>query len=100
MESMNERMFESVDGKALKGAENTGFVNEWICDGSRLMTGHGFVDAFRLKHSLLYTKVKSKRMFKEVGCDVVGCGKPETLAHILQVYLLDITRLWTSLERS
>ena len=84
VESMNVRMIESVDGKGLKGAENAGFVNEWICDGSRLMTGHDFVDTFRLKHSLLYTKVRSKRMFKvrEVGCDMVGCG---ALAHILQV---------------
>ena len=45
------------------GYNHAPFINNLIKFPTRLLNGRDFVDSIKLKHALLYTKFRSKRMF-------------------------------------
>ena len=84
--AFGSRLLNSIDGRGLAGSDFFPFTNLWIGSGSEVMNGHNYVDAFKIKHSLIMTKTRLSRMYKDrpITCDAYGCGKRETISHILQ----------------
>ena len=82
-----DKLFNSADGRGLKFGGCTKYVNRWIEYTNRLMSGRDYIDSFKLKHNLLYTKYRAKRMFPDTNtnCLMKGCNyKYDHLNHIMQ----------------
>ena len=65
----------------------TKYINRWIEYTNRLMSGRDYIDSFKLKHNLLYTKYRAKRMFPDTNtnCLMKICNyKYDHLNHIMQ----------------
>ena len=45
---------------------NVPHINNWYKSPTTLLTSIDFVDSFKLKHALLYTKFREKRMFPNI----------------------------------
>ena len=66
---------------------NVPYINNWFKSPNKLLNGRDFVDSFKLKHALLYTKFRPKRMFPNIHtkCLMIGCNyKYDCLNHIMQ----------------
>ena len=64
---------------------NVPYNNNWFKSPNKLLNGTDFVDSFKLKHALLYTKFRAKRMFPNIKtkCLMTGCNY-KYLNHIMQ----------------
>ena len=60
-----ETLLNSADGKGLR-YNCTSIINSWISNTSKLLSGKYYVGDFKLKHSLLHTKFRAKRMFASI----------------------------------
>ena len=82
-----EKLFNSADGKGLRSDSHYYFINRWVGNTTKLLSGRDYVDSIKLKHALLYTKFRSKRMFPDTNtkCIMRGCRYAyDNLNHILQ----------------
>ena len=80
-------LINSADGRGLDYGNHAPFINNWIKFPTRLLNGRDFVDSIKLKHALLYTKFRSKRMFPNTNtkCLMRGCNyNYDFLNHIIQ----------------
>ena len=79
-------LYKSHDGKGLEGCTQTPVSSSWVGDGTALMRGGAYVQAVKLRGSLMPTLVRSARGRKRdtVSCDLCYGHRPETLGHILQ----------------
>ena len=80
-------LFNSVDGKGLELGTPSHFINNWITSPIKMFSGRDFVDMVKLKHSLLYTHYRCKRMFPSLNTNCLrrGCNyKYDCLNHIMQ----------------
>ncbi len=61
-------------------------THEWVDDGTLLMRGSSYISAIKTRLGVAYTKIRASRGRSEapVMCDL-GCGRVESLGHILQV---------------
>ena len=76
-------LFNSVDGKGL----GSPFINNWITCQIKIFSGRDFVDMVKLKHGLLYTHYRCKRMFPSIYTNCLGIGfnyRYDCINHIMQ----------------
>ena len=81
------RLFNSADGRGLRFGRCTKYIDKWIEYMNRLISRRDYIDSFRLKHILLYTKFMVKSMFADTNtnCLMKGCNyKYDYLNHIMQ----------------
>ena len=60
-------LFNSVDGKGLELGAHSSFINNWITSPINMFSGRDFIDMVKLKHGLLYTHYRCKRMFPSLN---------------------------------
>ena len=80
-------LFNSVDGKGLELGTHSPFINNWITSPIKMFSGRDFVDMVKLKHGLLYTHYRCKRMFPSLNTNCLrrGCNYIyDCLNHIMQ----------------
>lgn len=82
-------LHQSVDGRGLQEHSRTPrYINSWVTSGSAMQSGAAFIRSIQLRGNLLYTRSRASRGNTNPGntvlCDA-GCGRVETLGHILQV---------------
>lgn len=76
-------LYTSADGKALKVA-NAPACSEWVRDCARLLTGHAFINAVKLRINALPNLTRAKRGRDTATTCRAGCRTEESLGHILQ----------------
>ena len=81
-----EEWYASVDGRGLKGTDSNPNCHTWLDDGTSLMKGSSYISAVKTRLGVVSTRLRSSRgrPGAPVLCDL-GCGRPESLGHILQV---------------
>ncbi|CAL7932983.1 unnamed protein product, partial [Xylocopa violacea] len=79
-----KKLYESVDGSALKESAKTPQQHRWVCEGNRFLTGRDFINLCRMRINALPTRSRTSRgRTRDRRCRA-GCHEPETLNHILQ----------------
>jgi len=79
-----EKLYQSVDGGALKNSAGTPHQHQWIADGNRLLSGRDFINCGRRRIGAMPTKSRTTRgRANERRCRA-GCLAQETLNHVLQ----------------
>lgn len=79
-----KRLYDSVDGAALKESKYTPHQHQWIADGTRLLTGKDYIHCGRIRIGALPTKSRTTRgRYQDRKCRG-GCQAQETLNHVLQ----------------
>ncbi len=81
-----DTLYASADGRGLLGMDTSPPTHEWVDDGTLLMRGSSYISAIKTRLGVAYTKIRASRGRSEapVMCDL-GCGRVESLGHILQV---------------
>lgn len=77
-------LYNSNDGSPLQGASSAPSSSAWISEGTRLLRGHTFIDAVKVRYNAMPNLTHKKRgqgVPKECRA---GCKTSETLTHILQ----------------
>ncbi|RLJ22762.1 hypothetical protein DJ031_00280 [bacterium endosymbiont of Escarpia laminata] len=84
-EAWASSLYESADGYGLKASPAVPFIHGWVRDGTRLMTGAGFIHAVQIRGATVSTAKRAARgrPLATDKCD--ACGRTETLGHVLQV---------------
>lgn len=78
-------LYQSIDGKGLRHSRKVPNQHQWVGEGTRFLSGRDFVNSCRARINALPTKSRTARgRNKDRECRG-GCGKVETLNHILQV---------------
>lgn len=79
------RLYGSIDGRGLAEAPGTAPIHEWVDDGTQLMRGHVYISALKTRMNLVHSRLRASRgrPAAPTQCDL-GCGRPESLGHILQ----------------
>ena len=79
------QLYASVDGRGLKQQGQTPHINTWVTDGSALLSGGDYIQAVKVRGSLLPSAERSSRGRRTgpVWCDA-GCNAQGTQAHISQ----------------
>ncbi|MPC35636.1 Retrovirus-related Pol polyprotein from type-2 retrotransposable element R2DM [Portunus trituberculatus] len=79
------QLYTSADGRGLSGCGSSPPTHEWVGDGSRLMQGSTYVHAIKTHLGVVNTRMRASRgrLGTPVLCDL-GCGRPESLGHLLQ----------------
>ena len=80
-----EHLYASADGRGLSEAEGSPPTHGWVDDGTLLMKGSTYVTAIMTRLGVANNKLRASRgrINAPVLCDL-GCGRVETLGHILQ----------------
>lgn len=79
-----ERLYESVDGKALRGSDLTPQQHRWIADGTRILQGRDFIKCVKARIGAIPTRSRTTRgRYADRRCRA-GCAAQETLNHIVQ----------------
>ena len=78
-------LYRTVDGLGLRGCSDSGFVNQWVTDGSAFLTGHSYANCVRLKGGLVHTALRSSRGRPDASTHCDACNATESIGHILQV---------------
>jgi len=83
--SLQEMLHTSVDGRGLKWNSLVPSVNNWVTDGTGLLTGSDYIQAIKVRGNLLETRMRGARGRHDgdIRCDA-GCNARETLSHISQ----------------
>ena len=82
--AMAHGLHTSVDGRGLSDCRDTRFVNQWMVNGTSLMSGHSFINCVRLKGNLVYNASRAARGRPDASSLCDACNATETLAHVLQ----------------
>jgi hypothetical protein len=82
---LGNQLHRSVDGRGLRHQRETPHVNDWVRDGSDLLTGGDYLEAVLVRGNLLATAERCSRGRRTVPpkCDAM-CNASGTLAHISQ----------------
>jgi len=82
---LKESLLRSVDGKCLQCNSLVPRINNWVVDGTALLTGSDYRQAVKVRCNLLPTTMRSNRSFVQANimCDA-GCNAREILSHISQ----------------
>ena len=83
--AMAHGLHTSVDGRGLSDCRNAGFVNQWMVNGTSLLTGHSFINCVRVKGNLVHTALRASRGRPDASTKCDACNATESLAHILQM---------------
>ena len=80
-----EQLYASVDDLGLSEAGGSPPIHEWVDNGTLLIRGSTYISAIKTSLGVTNTKLRSSRgrVNAPVLCDL-GCGKIESLGHILQ----------------
>ena len=78
--------YASADGRGLMGTNSHPNTHTWVNDGTSLLKGSSYVSAIKTRLGVVSTGLRASRGRPDtnVMCDL-GCGRPESLGHILQV---------------
>ena len=81
-----ESLYASADGRGLKGFDSHPNTHDWVENATALMKGATYVSAVKTRLGVVGTRLRASRgrPGAPVLCDL-GCGRPESLGHILQV---------------
>lgn len=81
---LSDRLYASVDGSGLVHHQECQGISGWVANGTGLLTGRSYIHANQVRSATLHTSYRAARGFPNAtgACDC--CGRPETLAHILQ----------------
>jgi len=79
-----KELYQTVDGMGHSFHAKVPHLHSWVADGSRLMSGRGYIDAVQVRCNTLYTEGRASRgrAGRATSCEV--CGAYESLGHILQ----------------
>jgi len=82
---LKESLLGSVDGKGLRYNCLVPRINNWVVDGTSLLTGSDYRQAVKVRCNLLPTRMSSNRgpTNANIMCDA-GCNAREALSHISQ----------------
>ncbi|MPC91817.1 Retrovirus-related Pol polyprotein from type-2 retrotransposable element R2DM [Portunus trituberculatus] len=82
---MRNALYATADDRGLSGTDRSPPTHDWVGDGTLLMRGSTYVNALKTRLGLVNTRLRSSRGRPNapVNCDL-GCGRPESLGHILQ----------------
>ena len=85
-EHQKAMLYASADGRGLSGADVSPPTHSWVDDGTRLMRGSTYISAIKTRLGVANTKMRASkgRPDADVACDL-GCGRPESLGHVLQM---------------
>lgn len=85
MKEQAEQLHQTCDGKGLWQANSCPSINDWVFDGTSLLTGGDYIQAVHVRGNLLPTVERATRGRREVvpTCEA-GCNAASTLAHISQ----------------
>ena len=80
-----QQLYASADGRGLSEADGSPPTHGWVDDGTLLMRGATYINAIKTRLGVVNTKLRSSRGRAQapVLCDL-GCGRVESLGHILQ----------------
>ncbi len=80
-----QSLYDSADGRGLSGMDKSPPTHEYVDDGTRLMGGSTYINAIKTRLGVASTRLRASRgrPGAPVLCDL-GCGRIESLAHILQ----------------
>jgi len=81
--SLKEMLHTSVDG--LKWNHLVPSMNNWVTDGTNLLSGSDYIQAIKVRGNLLETRMRGARGQRDgdIRCEA-GCNARETLSHISQ----------------
>lgn len=80
-----EELHRSVDGIGLSHHGDVPGIHRWVTNGSRVMSGAGFIGAIQLASGVLSTRLRAARGNPDASTLCDCCGRVESLGHILQV---------------
>lgn len=79
------QLYGTCDGKGLKYSNSWPSVNNWVTDGTTLLTGSDFIHAVQVRGNLLPSAERSSRGRRvELPLCEAGCNAVSTLSHISQ----------------
>ncbi|MPC95384.1 Retrovirus-related Pol polyprotein from type-1 retrotransposable element R2 [Portunus trituberculatus] len=80
-----EQLYASADGRGLRGTNLTPSTHDWVDDGTALLKGTTYISALKTRLGVVTTRLRASRgrPGAPVLCDL-GCGRIESLGHILQ----------------
>lgn len=78
-------LYKSIDGKGLKESRKTPNQHQWVTEGNRFLSGKDFINATKVRINALPTRSRTARGRVADRACRGGCGKAETLNHVLQV---------------
>lgn len=79
-----ELLHNSVDGEHLRTCKEVPESQQWVSDGTRLLSGRDFVDCAKLRINAIPTLARTSRgRNQDISCRA-GCRQTETLGHVLQ----------------
>ncbi|MPC49623.1 Retrovirus-related Pol polyprotein from type-1 retrotransposable element R2 [Portunus trituberculatus] len=83
--TMRDALYATADGRGLSGTDRSPPTHDWVGDGTLLMRGSSYINALKTRLGVVNTRLRSSRgrPAAPVQCDL-GCGRPESLGHILQ----------------
>lgn len=73
-----------IDGKPMRCAAQVPAAHWWITDGTRFLSGGDFISCVHSRLGVLYSRARGSRGRDKDNSCRRGCGRPETLDHILQ----------------
>lgn len=77
-------LLNNFDGRDLDHANDLPFLNGWVDQPNNLIKGHDYIDYIKLRVNALPTKARGLRGRQGDRLCRHGCGKKETLYHMLQ----------------
>ncbi|XP_042143722.1 uncharacterized protein LOC121834054 [Ixodes scapularis] len=79
-----ELLHNSVDGAHMRTCKEVPESQQWVSDGTRLLSGRDFVDCAKLRINAIPTLARTSRgRNQDISCRA-GCRQNETLGHVLQ----------------
>lgn len=79
-----ELLHNSVDGAHLGTCKEVPESQQWVSDGTRLLSGRDFVDCAKLRINAIPTLARTSRGRNQDTSCRAGCRQIETLGHVLQ----------------
>ena len=78
-------LINSADGYGLVAHKQVPYLNNWVADGTHLLSGANYIHAIQIRGATVATKSRAARgrPLANNKCDC--CGRTETLGHVLQV---------------
>ncbi|MPC64297.1 Retrovirus-related Pol polyprotein from type-1 retrotransposable element R2 [Portunus trituberculatus] len=82
-----EQLYESANGRGLQCTDQFPPTHKWVHDGTLLIPGHAYINAFKMRLGLISQRLWSSkgRLSVPVLCNL-GCGHIELLGHIWRMW--------------
>ncbi|CAB0028302.1 unnamed protein product [Trichogramma brassicae] len=79
-----QQLYARFDGVGLRESGKVRGQHNWLSDGTRFLSGHDFIQSVRARINALPTKSRTTRGRAQERACRAGCGKVETLNHVVQ----------------